>query len=87
MNKVKVLSFICPDCGGQKLECCQDGPHSSEITCVSEDGDFEYGPIRSEAEVDRFQCNCCGFVLKDNNGVPLMDLEVVEWVKKNCPQE
>lgn len=80
------LKFVCPDCQGERLECCEDGPYTSEVLNIDDEGDFEYGPIDASGEVDRFQCLDCGYVLMDDN-YPISDnQEVVEWIKQNCPQ-
>ena len=81
------IKFNCPKCGNNKLECCMEGSHTCPITEIDEDGDFEYGPYESSADVDRYQCLNCGYVLKDGE-FPITDnQEVVEWCKEHCQQE
>jgi len=77
------LKFVCPKCKGNRLECCEDGPYSSEVVHIGEDGDFDYGMIQADGSVDRFQCFNCGFVLAEINDV----MEVVDWIKENCLQK
>ena len=80
------IKFTCPDCGHDKLECCMNGPHSCTVTRIDEEGDFEYGPYESTAEVDRWQCQNCGYVLDDENKTITDNLKVAEWCEKNCQQ-
>jgi len=82
------MKFICPDCKSNKLECCEDGPYSSEVTDIDEEGDFDYGPIEGDGTVDRYQCLTCGYILRNEDGSPIDDNEeVVEWIIENCPQD
>lgn len=83
------IKFKCPECGSEKLECCFNGPHTCEITGIDEEGDFEYGGYDSSSEPDRFQCEQCGFVITDDDTSAMLwdNQEVVEWIKKHCPQE
>jgi len=75
-----MLKFKCPECGCEKLECCMDGPHSCPVTEIDESGDFEYGAYESSADVDRWQCECCGYILPN----VFHNEEVVEWIRNNC---
>lgn len=87
------VKFICPDCGGTRLECCLNGPHVAEITNIDEEGDFDYGEYESSADVDRFQCLTCGFVLEqkieneDREYTLTQHDEVAKWCLDNCSQE
>lgn len=86
------IKFICPDCGGNRLECCLDGPHAAEITAIDEEGDLDYGDYESSADVGRFQCLTCGFVLEaKEEGFAEYTIteheEVVKWCLDNCSQE
>jgi predicted RNA-binding Zn-ribbon protein involved in translation (DUF1610 family) len=80
------LKFTCPDCGTHRLECCEDGPYNSEILNIDEEGDFDYGEINADGQVERYQCLKCGFVLKSGEGFAAHTItendEVVEWIKK-----
>jgi len=81
------LKFTCPDCGCNRLECCEEGYYSSEVLDIDEEGIFDYGNIDASGDVDRFQCLECGYVLKDCADEPITDDEdVAYWVKKNCEQ-
>lgn len=82
-----IWNFTCPSCGSKKLECCMDGSHTCVVTRIDEEGDFEYGPYESTADVDRWQCSHCGYVLKNKYGVIINNEDVVEWCKSNCLQE
>ncbi len=82
------VKFKCPECGHERLECCEDGPYVSEVTDIDEDGDFDYGPINASGIVDRFQCLNCGYILSREDGSSIDDnKEVVEWIKQHCSQE
>ena len=79
------LIFTCPSCGKHRLECCEDGPYVSEVLCIDEDGDFDYGEIEGSGMVDRFQCLDCGYILSREDRSSIDDNEeVVEWIKENC---
>jgi len=52
----KGLIFTCPDCGGHRLECCEDGPYSSEVFNIDNDGDFDYG------DIILYHKTCCYFL-------------------------
>lgn len=82
-----MIKFQCPSCGCDRLECVEDGPYSSEIEEIEEEGDFEFGPIQAAGFVDRFQCVNCGYILENKDGVITDNLEVVEWCKEHCKQE
>ena len=58
--KIGDNSFVCPECGNTSLECVEFGNYCSEVTVVNEEGDFEYGPISADGDVERFQCCQCG---------------------------
>ena len=87
-DTVKVIKFVCPKCKDTRLECCEDGPYTSRVTSIDEDGDFDYGPIETNGDVTHFQCVHCGYTLRDEDGRNIIDnLEVVEWCLENCSQE
>ena len=92
------VKFICPDCKGTRLECCEDGAYNSEVLNIDADGDFDFGEINASGSPDRFQCLGCGFVLMgvadgdaEHNFLSPYAIteheEVVEWCKENCKQE
>jgi len=88
--EIKNLKFICPKCNKDILECCEDTAFvSSSIKFIDESGDFEYGEVTvHDGIVCRFQCLYCGYILKDKDEKNIDEnLEVVEWLKKNCKQE
>jgi len=85
------VKFVCPDCNGTQIECCEDGPYVSDVLNIDDEGDFDYGEISASGMVVRYQCHC-GFILTENpsghNPFPITEHEeVVEWCKKNCNQE
>jgi predicted RNA-binding Zn-ribbon protein involved in translation (DUF1610 family)/rubredoxin len=84
-SRKKGLTFTCPECGKHRLECVMDGIHSCDVTSIPESGNFEYGDLESEADVDRWQCLECGYILQTKNGDNITANEdVVAWIKKNC---
>ena len=93
--QIKSLKFICPACSSNRLECVMDGIHTSEVTNIDESGDFDYGEVQGNGEVDRWQCLECGYVLTidDENRSPddqeniINNEDVVEWIKTNCFKE
>jgi len=86
------VKFICPDCKGTRLECCEDGAYNSEVLNIDSEGDFDFGEINASGEPDRFQCLGCGYILATQEEgfaeYPITEHEeVVEWCKKNCKQD
>jgi rubredoxin len=81
------IKFVCPECQHDELECCLNGSHTCPITEIEEGGDFEYGEYESTADVDRYQCAACGYVLESENDTLTSDEEVAEWCKEHCSQE
>jgi len=85
------VKFVCPDCQGERLECCEDGPYASEVLDIDDEGDFEYGHIYASGMVDKYQCLECGYVLIGKRGIfeyPIIDnKEIIKWCKKNCEQK
>lgn len=80
------IQFTCPECKTHRLECCEEGPYSSEVLEIDEDGDFDYGEIDASGNVVRFQCLNCGYILSREDGSPIdNNEEVVEWIKDNYP--
>ena len=82
------VQFRCPKCGYTCLEEIM-----VNVTVISsvydidiEDGvaDCDYDDVGHEdGEVDRYQCDCCGFVLKVN-GDTVNDLEgLALWFEEN----
>ncbi len=87
------LLFTCPnpECGGHRLECCEDGPYNSEILSIDEEVDFDFGEIDASGQTEKFQCLDCGFVLENKEpgfqAYPITEhTEVVDWIIKNCLQ-
>lgn len=77
------LVFVCPDCGGNRIECLLDGHHLTFIDAV-DDGELDYGITISNGTVENFQCSC-GWVIKDKDGYPIVDdMELIDWIKNNC---
>ena len=78
------LKFTCPasGCDGNRLECIEDGQYNSEVLCIDEEGDFDFGEINASGQVVRFQCLTCGEVLMDGTYAITEHDEVVEWIKE-----
>ena len=86
---VKSLEFVCPECGGKRLECCEGNAYvTSVIKDLESNGDFLYEPpIIEDSDVLAFQCVGCGFRPQDNNGDINDNLELVKWLKKQNKQK
>ena len=83
----KGLIFTCPSCQSHRLECCEDGPYSSEVVNIDEEGDFDYGEIEGSGNVSRFQCLNCGYILEEENDyAPETNEGVVQWILGHCEQ-
>jgi len=91
------VKFVCPDCQETRLECCEDGPYTSEVLSIDPEGNFDYGEINASGEVVRFQCLHCEYVLTgivdadaEHNFLSPYNIinneEIVEWCKENCKQ-
>ena len=82
------IKFKCPECGGERLNCIEDGTYHSEIIRIDEEGDFDYGSIVAEGSPIHYECISCGYVLLDEDKNIIVDnIDVVEWCKKNCSQD
>jgi ribosomal protein S27AE len=86
-TKVQNIKFQCPTCGKSRLECILDGSHTCPVLVIDKDGDFEYGPYESNADVDRWQCLNCGYVISDNEEDILDTEDIAQWCLDNCSQE
>jgi len=82
-NEVK---FKCPNCGDDRIEAVLDGPYTTSILAMYKNGGIEYGDTCSEGYLDGFQCQRCGYTIKDDrSGIAITeDDELVEWIEKNC---
>lgn len=81
------LKFKCPSCSCEELEVVQSNVvQTSQVVDIDEGGCFEFDLIDTDGgNVDYFQCVKCGYVLKNESEETITtELEVVEWVKKNC---
>ncbi len=76
------LLFICPDCGSHELEELTDGLTSALIQ-LDEHGDYVFIERTDHyGDIDRFQCNHCGFVLAG-----ITDSEdAASWIIENCKE-
>lgn len=86
------LVFICPKCQETRIEeVVSDAVVTSEIVIIHEDGELDYGDqIVDDGLVSRYQCLNCGFVIGGNEegDSSIKDqLELVDWIKKNCTKE
>ena len=84
----EAIKFICPNCGGIRLEAVLFGSHTIIIEALFKNGNMTYGDITANGTLDMFQCIKCGFVPEHEADEPIvLDKEIVEWCKKNCKQE
>ena len=79
---MKRLKFICEKCGYDKLEeVMVNVTVSSEINTVELDGgfvDLDYGETENcDGEVVRYQCSKCGVIIKDDNGIDIIEKSVL----------
>jgi predicted RNA-binding Zn-ribbon protein involved in translation (DUF1610 family) len=79
------IFFECPQCGFKGnglIECVLTGYHHQTVSKIEEDGSVIYNHIESEGTVDRFQCENCGYVLKNEDGSKIdTEEELIEWLK------
>jgi rubredoxin len=83
-----IVTFKCPKCkveGNNYIECVLTGYHHQTVSKIEEDGNVViYNAIESEGKVDRFQCENCGYVLRDKNGSKIDNEEdLILWLKMN----
>ena len=81
------LKFKCPKCSCEELEVVEtNAVMTSKVVEIDEEGYFEYHLLDCDGGcIDRYQCLKCGYVLKEESKEAITtELEVVEWVKKNC---
>jgi hypothetical protein len=75
------MNYLCPNCGGTRLEEIMTGvTQSSEITDVGEGGDISYNLETSagdSGEVSRYQCINCGNHVQDDCGDTITDCDVL----------
>lgn len=70
-------NFKCPDCGHDELEeVLTEATISSVVENFDEDGTYvEYDEKKPQeiygGVIDRFQCRCCGHVVKDVNEITI----------------
>ena len=69
MNMSRKLEFVCPVCGGDRIEQVLTGGVSfTEVSLYEDPSDDVYGePIISRADFSCFQCVKCGW------GIPITD--------------
>jgi hypothetical protein len=78
----KLLQFKCAKCNGTQIECVQsDVLMTSPVRVVGDEVIYGEAEI-SSAEIDRFQCEVCGHVLKGITD----DEELIEFLKENQPK-
>ncbi len=84
-----MIKFKCPCCSETRLECVMNGIHTCEVTGIKECQDFNYGEYLSNADVEKWQCLECGYVLMDENDryVIITNSEVIEWCKIHSSDE
>ena len=86
VDPLEGLKFVCPECDGHTLECCQEGYHVSRVTCIDKDGDHDYGDLSSHGSVTRWQCEGCGYILEFSGDIT-DNVEVAQWILENCKDD
>ena len=82
-KEIKVLKFICPQCGNNELGSIENVLTIYPITKILEDGDVDYGDSEiDDSSIIAYECTDCG-----KNGNTILDLlEMIKWVKEHCSQ-
>jgi uncharacterized C2H2 Zn-finger protein len=79
-TKSKLLRFVCPRCGGERLDWVHDGViFREEIEAVAEDNSIVWGRISYGATGwtrEFYQCCRCDLILEDEDG-PIWDIDSV----------
>ena len=87
---MKELVFTCPKCEHHELASVQRVWHTFIVERIFDGGELEYdydNCERGDSEVERYQCNYCGYVLTDEDGEPIdMCDDVPKWIKNNIPK-
>ena len=84
----KKLKFICPNCGGNKINRIIWESHTTEIKEINEDGICKYDKTVSEAEESNFQCADCSFEILDKYNYPIeREEQLAQWIKEHCSQK
>lgn len=81
------LVFTCPSCRQSKIEqiIC-NAQVCTEIEEVSEKHGVQYrcGYTLSDGQIERYQCENCGFIIRDNMGEPVTtDDELINTLVNN----
>lgn len=74
-NKEEDSKFICPKCKSKSIEVVMNGHHSAIVKEIASDGYMDTTEYESEGDIDRFQCENCGYVIKDDDGEIITDVE------------
>jgi predicted nucleic-acid-binding Zn-ribbon protein len=82
--KPMTMKFKCSKCGSDTLEeITVNVTQSTEITGVDEDGLLIYGNSSTEGgELDHFQCQKCGMVIKGKQGTISTLNGLADWLKE-----
>lgn len=67
--------FVCPKCNNRSIEVVMNGHHSAIVKEIASDGYMDTTEYESEGDIDRFQCENCGYVIKDDDGEIITDVE------------
>lgn len=73
------LKFKCPECGGDKLEeVVYDALVHLPVERIENEYEISYDyPEIQDGRIDRYQCNCCGYIIEATNSEDLY-----EWLSK-----
>ncbi|MCK9544448.1 MAG: hypothetical protein M0R03_20710 [Novosphingobium sp.] len=81
------IVFKCPNCkveGNSYIECVLDGIHHQTVSIIEADDCVIYNNLESEAEVDRYQCEHCGYILRDKDNYNIDNEEdLILWLRRN----
>ena len=79
------IKLTCPQCSSQKMMAIMTGVTlRGHIKSISSRGDATFGYLMfSEEPIHHFECQQCGYVLKDHKGKIINSPEgLVKWLKK-----
>ena len=81
----KELNFQCPGCGSDRLGFKETGIVEFTSVYLTRNG-FQTGKTEViDREGETWQCQMCGYVLKDESGNEVSsEEEALKWLKKNC---
>ena len=90
-NRVKILTFICPDCESNNVQSVETATLLYKIKYINNEGVIDYGEQEIGAggsdRVDHYACCDCGFIVGEQEGDIIETAEeLAEWIENNCQQ-